>query len=355
MIPLFKVQHSPIDLTPILESGQLSPGKHAKAFEEALQQYIGNPLMLSFANYNMAALIAWDIIGLKPGDEVIASPMSCLASNQPVAAKGGKLAWADIDPKVGSLDPDTVRRRISSKTKAILHYHWCGYPGYIQEIQDIGKEYGIPVIEDAIEAFGAEYRGQLLGNTGADITLFSFQPVRLPNAIEGGALAFSKKEDYEKAILLRDYGINRSIFRDQQGEISAHCDIALAGYGAGLNEINSAVGIQNLKKTPNLLKRQREQAKCWDKKFQDDDKVLSLQSTNNEGNPNYWVYSLLSDQRDQLLLEYRQKGWYSSKVHFRNDRYSLFSRSPDSSLIGVNEFEQKQLSIPCGWWVRTVQ
>ena len=82
------------------------------------------------------------------------------------------IKWADIDPTTGTLDPGSVEKKISSKTKAIIHNHFCGYPGYIDEINELGRRYGIPVIDDGIEAFGSEYKRQKIGNCGTDITIF---------------------------------------------------------------------------------------------------------------------------------------------------------------------------------------
>ena len=90
-------------------------------------------------------------LGLKYGDEVLASPMGCLVSTQPYASMGFKIKWCDIDTVTGTLDPDSVRAKITPNTKAIIHNHFCGYPGYIDEINSIGREYGIPIIDDGIE------------------------------------------------------------------------------------------------------------------------------------------------------------------------------------------------------------
>ena len=150
-------------------------GSGGKLFEQKLGEYIGESRITVVNSYNSAMLIALAVIGVKPGDEIIASPMSCLASNQPFATQNLKVVWADIDPKTGTLDPESVKSKISPKTKAIFHNHYCGYPGYIDEINQIGKEKGIIVVDDAIEAFGSEYMGKRIGNTGTDITIFSFQ------------------------------------------------------------------------------------------------------------------------------------------------------------------------------------
>ena len=94
-----------------------------------------------------------------------------------------------------------------------------------------------PVIDDCIEAFGSEYKGHKLGNVGTDITIFSFNPVRLPNTIDGGAVVFKNKEYYNKCLLVRDAGIDRSRFRDDIGEINPKCDTKLIGHSATMGEV----------------------------------------------------------------------------------------------------------------------
>ena len=149
----------------------------------------------------------------------------------PILSVGAKAVWADIDPRTGTLSPDSVRKKLTAATKAIFHNHHCGYPGYIDEINTIGKEKGLPVIDDCIEAFGARYKGRALGSLDTDVTLFSFQTVRLPNTIDGGAVCFRDIELHEKACKLRDLGVDRSTFRDDMGEISPLSDVRQPGMG----------------------------------------------------------------------------------------------------------------------------
>jgi len=351
MIPLFKV-FTPEDLDmgavkDILMSGKLSFGSYGQQLEQALKDYLGNPLVLTTANNNYAMLIALAVLDLREGDEVIASPMACLASNQPVLNFRAKVVWADIDPYRGALDPEDVKKRITSRTKAILHYHWGGYPGYVDEINALGMEHGIAVIDDCIESFGSEYKGNRMGGLGTDISCFSFQAVRLPNTVDGGAISFSDAKLYEKAKLMRDFGINRPTFRDRHGEISASSDIALPGYNAMMSELNSFLGLQQLKHVPELLERQRRNAAYWDRYFAGaGGRPLGNRQ---EVLPSYWIYSALIDDAEEKMLQLREQGYYASRVHLRNDYYSAFGRAP-YPLPGVDQFEKQQLSVPSGWW-----
>ena len=226
----------------ILYSGSLSYGEWGHLFEEKLSAFLGVGNLLTTNSYASAIQIVLTALDLQPGDEVIASPMSCLASNMPLFTFGLKVVWADIDPVTGTLSPDSVKEKISFKTRLIFHNHFCGYVGYVDEINALGREHGIPVIDDCIEAFGSKYKGNYTGNLNTDISIYSFQTVRLPNTIDGGAIIFKDANLYEKALLMRDFGIKRSEFRDGMGEISSTYDISIKGYGATLNEVNSYGG-----------------------------------------------------------------------------------------------------------------
>lgn len=350
MIPIFKpympnnVQEG---INEILYSGKLSYGKYGKEFEQKLSRYIGHKNVLTVSSYNQAMLVVLSTLGLKPDDEVIASPVSCLASNQPFVIKGLKVVWADVDPFTGSLSVEDVRNKITTKTKAIFHNHYCGYLGQIEEMNAIGKEFGIRVIDDCIEAFDSELNGNKTGNLGTDVTVFSFQTVRLPNTIDGGALVFSDDEMYEKAKKIRDYGIERANFRDKSNEINPKCDITLEGYGALMNEINAFIGLKQLEDVEELIKKQRSNAQQWDEKIAGI-KGLTPLKTNAASLPNYWVYGILSDNKLETIKDFRAHGYYATSVHINNNIYSVFENKTE--LKGVNEFMSKFLALPSGWW-----
>lgn len=354
MIPIFK-PYMPTDILPELEnilySGQLAYGKYGKLFESELAKFIGNPHVISVNSYNQAMLLALSVLNLNPGDEVIASPVSCLASNQPFVIKGLKVIWADVDPNTGALCVEDVKKRITSKTKAIFHNHFCGYLGNVKAINQLAKEHGLWVVDDCIEAFGTEHNAQKTGNLGADLTVFSFQTVRLPNTVDGAAISFSSKELYENAILMRDYGIDRKNFRTSTGEINPNCDISLEGYGATLSEINSYIGLKQMDNLPTLLNKQRNNAINWNNRIQEVPSIKPLKLIS-DTQPNYWVFGVLCEDKAQTLQDFRSQNWYATGVHINNNIYSVFNNL--ESLNGVNEFMSKFLALPCGWWVQEI-
>ncbi len=348
MIPLFKPYMPELpEINEILFSGKLASGEYTKKFEDSLKSYFQTPYVLVTNSFSLAISVTVTTLGLTFGDEIIASPVGCLASSQPYLAAGMKFKWCDIDPLRGTLSPDAVRKTISPKTKAIVHNHFCGYPGYIDEINAIGKEYGIHVIDDGIECFGSEYKGKKIGCCGADAAVFSLTAVRIPNTIDGGVIVFKSEEHYKKALRIRDCGIDRSIFRDELGEISAACDISEIGYSATMSNVNAYIGLQQMPQIDELLSIQRENARKWNDKLCEYKNVQPLRSEDTI--PNYWVFGMRADNKREYIQKFREIGFYASGVHINNNIYSAFGEKIE--LFGVSDFYNHFIAVPCGWWM----
>lgn len=353
MIPLFKpyMPKNTGEISEILYSGKLAYGEWGRLFEQRLRDYLGTPNVLALNSHASAINVAFTTLGINHGDEVVMSPMCCLQSTQPLLALGLKIIWADIDPSTGTLCPDSVRRKITSKTKVVFHNHHLGYVGYVSEIQQLAKEKGLLVIDDCIDGIGGMYDGLRVGNTGSDATVMSFSAVRLPNAIDGGAVSFGDGRFMELANIVRDLGVDRRIFRNERGEINPLCDVSVQGFAAKISEINAYIACQQMDNLDDLLDKHKENATMWvsflEKEILDVEPLKII----NKSCPMYWVFGMLSNKRDETIDFFRSKGFYASKVHFNNNRYSAFGKQGE--LKGVSEFYHKFLAIPCGWWVNS--
>ena len=349
MIPLFKPFMPELpEINDILGSGALAYGEYTRKFEDKLKEYFETDSLIVTSSFSSAISVALTTLGIDYGDAVIASPMACLASTQPYLSNGLKVHWADVNPTTGTLSPESVKKQIASHTKAIVHNHFCGNPGFIDEINEIGQEFGIPVIDDGIECFGTEYKGKKIGNCGTDVTVFSLSAVRFCNCIEGGIVIFKDKDYYKKSLLIRDCGIDRTIFRDSMGEINPECDINLVGYSAMMSNVNGYIGLKQMEHIQELIKKHRIQAEKWNEFFKEHNEGIRVNSEN--GTPNYWVYGVLADNKVKTIESFRQKGYYASGVHIRNDIYSAFGKQ-SVELKGVDEFYSRFVALPCGWWM----
>lgn len=346
MIPLFKpfVPDLP-KIEKVLKSGSLGYGEYTKLFENKLKEIFDNQYLLATNSYSSAIEVMLITLGIKKDDEIIMSPMCCLASTQPYVSKGIKIIWADIDPKTGTLSPNSVEGKINDKTKLIIHNHFCGFPGHIEEINQIGKKHNILVLDDGIECFGSKYKGSLIGNCGTDITIFSLSAVRIPNTIDGGVLIFQQESLYKKALLVSDFGIDRKKFRNNLGEIDITCDISTIGVGAKMSNVNGYIGFEYLKYLNDILSKQYENSRKWDEVI--DGKLKKVLIRGNK--PNYWVYGILVENKEETIKRFRKLGFYASGVHVDNSRYSVFGLS--EKLPGVEKFENSFVAIPCGWWL----
>lgn len=228
-----------------------------------------------------------------------------------------------------------------------MHNHFCGYVGYVEELRSIAHEKGLLLIDDASEAFGSEYQGTKAGNWGADATVYSFQTVRLPNAVDGGGMSFKSDEHYKRGQLLRDYGIDRAHFRDELGEISAACDITLPAYGCLPSDVNGYIGSLSLRETPRLLEHQRVNAGIIASNIPDS--LAPLEPLANT-NPNRWVFGAMASDKRSFIAEERRRGNINvSGVHLPNNFYSLFGKQ--AKLPGIEHFYNHFVALPCGWWI----
>ena len=350
MIPLFKpyVPELPL-LQSVMQSGQLAYGEYTKQFENDLKRYFNTENLLVVNSFFTAIAVAVKTLGLNYGDEIIMSPMACLVSTQPYASMDLSIKWCDVDKLTGTIDPQYLRKNITPNTKLIVHNHFCGYPGHIDEVNLIAKEKNIPVIDDCIEAFGSEYKGKKLGVCGSDVTVFSLSAVRPLNTVEGGIIIFKDSNLYQKALRVRDSGINRSKFRNSLGEISKECDITEIGYSAMMSNLNGYIGLEQIKYVDMLLEKHKTRATIWNECFLDAKECKPVKVVQG-GMPNYWVYGVLADDKESFIRQYREKGYYASGVHINNNNYSVFGKS--DTLPGVKEFNDHFVALPCGWWMK---
>lgn len=349
--PLYKV-YTPSGVGAVVEeisnSGQIAGGVNLIRFESLLAKYLETTYITTTSDASSSLVMSLYMAGVRPGDEVICSPMACLATNQPVLNLFAQVKWCDVDPRTGNMDPDDLAARITGKTRAILACHWAGFPAELDRIYQVAREHGVAVVEDASEALGAEYLGRMIGNTGSNYTVFSFYPNKLLHTFEGGAVTFAREEDFARGRYLKRYGIHQPSFRRKDGEINPDSDIPEAGYNIAMNNISAGVGVLQMLHMAERVARHRENGEFYDAIFRGAPGAETLEHAAG-GRPVYWVYPLLVDDPESFITAMRKRGIQSSRVHLRNDLYSCFGERAD--LPGVERFSSRCVSIPCGWWI----
>jgi dTDP-4-amino-4,6-dideoxygalactose transaminase len=345
------------ELRTVLESGYINEGLQVAQFQKAIAEFLKVDRLVVVNSCTSALTLALKIYGVGPGSEVITTPMTCIASNTPIINLGGTIVWADIDARTGSISPEDVERRVTRATKAIMCVAWAGTPCDLDALSAVSQKHGIPLIQDAAHALGAEWRGRSIADS-ADVTCYSFQAIKHLSCGDGGALVVNDPEKLAQARRLKWFGYDRDAHKDEKGEWRGQrwdADIAEGdvGYKFNMNNISAAIGLSQMPIIAGLIAAHRRNAAVYDRAFAGSDVVRQLNKPAHALS-SHWVYTcMLVDNavdRDRLIEELTKEGIGAGLVHLPNDTYSAFSASK-TCLPGVRHFASRQISLPCGWWL----
>lgn len=251
----------------VLRSDWLTTGPKVAEFEEAFAARVGAKYAVSFSSGTAALHGAAFAAGLKPGDEAITTPMTFAATANCVLYQGATPIFADVSSDTLNLDPEKVAAKITPRTRALLPVDYAGHPADLADLQELARRHHLIVIEDASHALGAEYRNRRVGSI-ADMTVFSFHPVKHLATGEGGMVTTDRADFAETLRRFRNHGIS-SDARQRQAEGQWHYEMALLGFNYRLTDIASALGLSQLKKLDENLRRRREIAAGYADAFQD--------------------------------------------------------------------------------------
>ncbi|MCC7006569.1 MAG: DegT/DnrJ/EryC1/StrS aminotransferase family protein [Ottowia sp.] len=218
----------------VLRSGWITSGPQVLAFESKLSTFFGNRPVRCFANGTATMEVALRIAGIGPGDEVITTPISWVATANVILAVGATPVFADIDPLTRNISIASIKRAITPRTKAFLPVHLAGLPVDMDALYALAKEHHIRVIEDAAQAIGATWKGQRIGQLG-DLVSISFQANKNITSAEGGCLILNNDEEVYLAEKLRLQGLVR------QGMDGMEVDIV--GGKHNLSDVHAAIGL----------------------------------------------------------------------------------------------------------------
>lgn len=234
MVPLFDLTRQYQNLKPeldaavlgLLESGQFVLGPAVESFETAAAQFLGVKHAVGVANGTDALLLSLRALGVRPGDEVITTPFSFIATAEVVSLLGATPVFVDIEPDTFNIDPELIEAAISPRTKGIIPVHLFGHPAPMAEVKTIAKAHGLFVLEDAAQAWGAWVEGESSTRSGertpcgalGDMGAFSFFPSKnLGAAGEGGLVTTNDDSLAEHVRVLRMHGMKRRYYHDEIG------------------------------------------------------------------------------------------------------------------------------------------
>lgn len=299
----------------VLRSDWLTTGPKVGEFEEAFAARVGAAHAVSFSSGTAALHACAFAAGLAPGDEAITTPLTFAATANCVLYQGATPVFADVSGDTLNIDPEQVAAKISTKTRAILPVDYAGHPADLKPIVEIARRHGLVVIEDACHALGAEYCGRPVGSI-ADMTVFSFHPVKHITTGEGGMVATDNAKFGETLRRFRNHGIS-SDARQRQSAGQWHYEMVLLGFNYRLPDIVCALGIQQLAKLDQNLARRREIAAQYTEAFREMPGVIPP-SVRDEANPAWHLYPIRLDLQK-----------------LREDRAQVF-RALRAENIGVN-------------------
>jgi perosamine synthetase len=251
----------------VLRSDWLTTGPKVGEFEEAFAARVGAGHAVSFSSGTAALHGAAFAAGLKAGDEAITTPMTFAATANCVLYQGATPVFADVSADTLNLDPEKVAARITARTRAILPVDYAGHPADLDAILELAARHGAVVIEDACHALGAEFQGRRSGSI-ADLTVFSFHPVKHLATGEGGMVTTDRADYAETLRRFRNHGIS-SDARQRQAAGQWHYEMVALGFNYRLTDIGCALGLTQLKKLEANLLRRREIAARYAAAFRD--------------------------------------------------------------------------------------
>ncbi|HXP51183.1 MAG TPA: DegT/DnrJ/EryC1/StrS family aminotransferase [Bacteroidia bacterium] len=372
IIPLFKVFMSEDVLVPVnkvLMSGFIGQGPRVEEFENDLKKYFGNQYVITTNAATSAEHIALRMLrtppnsgldgsewhGMEDGDEVLTTALTCTATNWPILANGYKIKWVDVDKNTCNMDLKDLERKITSKTKAIVVVHWGGYPNDLDELRNIQdraqKKYGFKplIIEDCAHSVGSSYKGKKLGSHG-NMCFFSFQAIKHLTTGDGGVLIVPDKKYYDRAKLLRWYGIDRE---HNSKDFRCESDIPEWGYKFHMNDINATIGIHNLPHLEKVLAGYKANAAYYNQELLGV-KGVTLMEHKTDRESSYWLYTLKIERRDDFMQYMKECNIMVSRVHERNDIHSCV-KEYRTELPNLDGLVKEMICIPNGWWVTTEQ
>ena len=317
----------------VLEKQNFVLGEDVHKLEEEVAKYCGTKYAVSCASGTDALILALRAIDVKPGDEVITTSYSFIATSEAIHRVGAKPVFCDISTEDFNMDIDKIEKLITKKTKAILPVHLYGQSVDMARLNRVAKKHNLKVLEDACQAMGAKYKNKMVGNLG-DVAAFSFFPTKnLGGFGDGGILTTNDKKIYEAALLLRTHGMGKQYLHVEHG------------YNSRLDTLQAAVLRVKLKHLDKWMKQRRANAKVFNKGFENIPVITPKEMKNCYHT--YHQYTLITENRDDLFKYLNGKGiaariYYPVALH----QQPCYSNLKKAKLPVVENVQKKVLSLP---------
>ena len=282
-------------ISEVIDASAFAGGPFVERFEEEFAKFCKVPYSLGVGNGTDALWFALLALGVGPGDEVVTTPMTFMATAEAISFCGARPVFVDVDSETYTMDATQLEQVITPKTKAIVPVHLYGQPADMDPILAIAKKHGLPVIEDACQAHGAEYKGKMAGSMG-EIGCFSFYPGKNLGALgEAGGIVTSDEHLQRTMQVLRDHG---------QAKKYHH---TMIGWNGRMDGIQGAVLRIKLKRLSSGNEARRANAQCYDKLLENNKSVILPKEAKDRKHV-YHVYAVRISQRDQVMKRLADRG-----------------------------------------------
>jgi UDP-4-amino-4,6-dideoxy-N-acetyl-beta-L-altrosamine transaminase len=335
-----------------LNSRWLTGGPKAHKFEKQFAAFIGVKHAVSVNSGTAALHLALRALNLKPGDEVIVPVLTFAATANTVLYCGVKPIFADVDSKTFNLSTESVLGNVTKRTKVIIVVHYGGQPADMKEIMEIAEDHRLCVIEDCAHSLGASYRKSKTGRIGT-IGCFSFYPTKIITTLEGGMLTTNEESIANKAKLLREHGMTRSAL-EREKRVEWYYDITDLGYNYRLNEVQAALGLSQLKRVEDGIKKRVEAARYYARKLSGIVGIVTPYEAENRTHVYHlYVIKVLEEKcglsRDELFRKLSKNG-IGLSVHYTPLHLMTFYKRISSygaaSFPNAEEVYKQVLSLP---------
>ncbi len=319
----------------VLDGTQFILGPNVSELEVEVARYHGVPHAVGVANGTDALLLALRALGIGAGDEVITTPFTFIATAEVVGLIGAVPVFVDIDPATFNLDPTLLERAVTKKTRAVIPVHLFGQPCDMDPILSIAERYGLKVIEDCAQSFGARYKGRVTGTLG-DAGCYSFFPSKNLACYGDGGMVITRDAGTDDTLrMLRNHGSRVRYYHN------------LLGYNSRLDEIQAAIVRIKLRHIDALNENRRRAADLYRKALRRNDIVLPSEM---EGCRHvYHQFTILSNRRDQIQEALSRAGIASAvyyPVPLHRQEVFLKSRNRHGDLPVSDDLAQRVLSLP---------
>lgn len=303
-----------------MRSGWLASGPKIAAFEKGFRGLVGAPGAVATSSCTAALHLSLVVAGVKPGDEIITSPITWASSTNTMVNMGAVPVFTDVEPDTFNMSAESLRNKITGRTKAIMPVHIAGHPADLEAIHAIAAEHGIPVIEDAAHAMGASYHGQKIG-TLSPFNCFSFYATKNITTMEGGMITVQDEAMVERLRFLATNGMSTTAWeRYGRSSAAAPAQVVEPGFKYLMSNVHAAMGVEQLKKFSRFQQARKRLAHLYTMALQELDEII-CPSVREDIEHAWHLYIIrfrlekLKQTRDELAHELRREN-IGSGIHF---------------------------------------